>query len=280
MGKEPLVSIITPVRNNIRYVKKCINSVLNQNYSNTEHIFIDGCSTDGTVDVLAKYGAKYPKRVKFISEPDKGPCDAWNKGLRLAKGDIIGWLGADDSYEPNAIRIIIKFFKSNPEAYFVFGDCNVVDENGIMIRKPSLRDFDMNEIFKNRNYVPTTSTFYRREVIEKIGFMDISIHACDLDFLLRAGKVFKIYKINNTLSNFRKHSQSVSCAKSAGLMYAKEEFILSRRYGKSIPAACLIYLKFAIIELLRPAFGKFYSALDERVVRRNWKKPVKANAGD
>jgi len=71
---SPLVSIITMVLNGVTYLEECIQSVLNQSYPNIEHIFVDGVSTDGTVDVLSSYKAKYPDQIRFISEPDK--CSA------------------------------------------------------------------------------------------------------------------------------------------------------------------------------------------------------------
>ena len=81
---NPLVSIITPVLNGIKYLETCIQSVLSQSYPYIEHIFIDGGSSDGSLDILTNYKAKYPDRIRFISEPDKGACDAWNKGLEMA----------------------------------------------------------------------------------------------------------------------------------------------------------------------------------------------------
>src|SRR3972149_511511 len=121
---KPLVSIITMVLNGVKYLEECIQSVLTQNYPHIEHIFVDGGSTDGTVEILTKYQTKYPNRIRFISEPDKGPGDAWNKGIRMAKGEIFGFLGSDDVSEPGAIISVVEFFKSNPDAYFVFGECN------------------------------------------------------------------------------------------------------------------------------------------------------------
>ncbi|MEI9479708.1 MAG: glycosyltransferase, partial [Deltaproteobacteria bacterium] len=100
----PLVTIITVVLNFVKYAEACIESVLKESYPHIEHVIIDGGSTDGTVDILSRYSTKYPDRVRFISEPDGGPWDAANKGINMAKGEILGFIGADDMYEPGVIE--------------------------------------------------------------------------------------------------------------------------------------------------------------------------------
>ncbi len=225
---NPLVSIITPVLNGIKYLEACIESVLNQSYPYIEHIFVDGGSTDGTVEMLAKYKTKYPDRIRFISEPDKGPCDAWNKGLGMAKGEILGWLGSDDMSEPDAIMTVVEFFRTNPDAYFVFGDCNYINENGKIIGKFPTRDFNLEEMINDTNCIPGPSAFYKREVIEKIGLFDIN----ELDYWIRVGKVFQIHRIKKVLSNFRIHKGSGSC--SNAYMHTRNDFIICRRHGGSI----------------------------------------------
>ena len=95
-NKLPTITTITPSLNRAKFIDEAIKSVLNQDYPHVEHIIIDGGSTDGTLDVLALY-----PNLKVISEPDQGIYDAINKGIRMAKGDIIGILNSDDYYEPN-----------------------------------------------------------------------------------------------------------------------------------------------------------------------------------
>lgn len=243
MTDNPLVSVITPVLNSMRYLEICLQSVLSQSYPNIEHIFVDGGSTDGTLEMLASYQSKYPDRIRFISEPDKGACDAWNKGLKMARGKILGWLGADDTYEPDAITTVVEFFRANPDAYFVFGDCNYINEKGKVIGKYRTKDFDLDEAINDACYISCPSAFYKREVVERIGFMDTSINMCDHDYWIRVGKVFRIYRIEKVLSNFRKQKGSVSGAKGAGKMYALEGFVINRRYrGRILSPRVVRYL--------------------------------------
>lgn len=234
MADNPLVSVITTVLNDIRYLEECVGSVLNQTYPSIEHVFIDGGSSDGTLEMLTSYRSKYPDRIRFISEPDRNAAEAWNKGLKAARGEILGWLGSDDVYEPDAVMTVVEFFQANSDAYFVFGGCNYINEKGKIIGKAHTREFNLKVAINNMCRIPCPSAFYRREVIEKVGLMDTSIHTCDLDYWIRVGKVFQIHRIERPLSNFRIHKDSVSGRKGAGRMYVREGFIINRRHRGSI----------------------------------------------
>lgn len=255
---NPLVSIITAVLNGVKYLEPCIESVLSQSYPRIEHVFVDGGSTDSTVDMLSTYSAKYPDRIRFISEPDEGPCDAANKGIRMARGEIFGVLGSDDMFEPGAIQTTVEFFRANSDAYFVFGASNYINEKGEIIRRMCPKDFDLKKTINVNRDVPGTSAFCKREVFEKIGLYDTLIP--DLDFLIRAGKVFQIHRIEKVLSNQRVHEGS----NTTGLWETrKKQFregcIISRRHGGSIFSGyCRTYYACLIIDWLRPLLGPIY----------------------
>ncbi|MGD1102573.1 MAG: glycosyltransferase family 2 protein, partial [Terriglobia bacterium] len=162
MEFSPLVSVITPVLNGRKYLEKCIESVLSQSYPHVEHVFVDGGSSDGTLDILKRYNQSYPQRVRFITGTDKTPEDAWNKGLLLSKGDILGWLGSDDTYTPDALRTVVEFFTLNPDASFVFGICDVIDQNDQLMGQSGTEDFVLEEMLDYGCRVPTCSAFYKR----------------------------------------------------------------------------------------------------------------------
>lgn len=111
MNRAPLVSIITVVYNGERYLQQTINSVSNQTYKQIEYLIIDGASTDRTLDIIQDNETKI---TKWISEPDKGLYDAMNKGIKLAKGELIGMINSDDWFEPNAVEVMVKAFLNNP----------------------------------------------------------------------------------------------------------------------------------------------------------------------
>lgn len=257
---NPLVSIITPALNGVKYLEPCLQSVLTQGYPYIEHIIVDGGSTDGTLEMLSSYQAKYPDRIRFTSELDEGPWEAWNKGIKMARGEILNWLGSDDMSEAGAIQTVVDFFRANPDAFFVFGDCNIMNENGEITGKYAIRDFNLHElIHKYGCMVPTPSSFYKREVIEKVGFyVDIGR---DYDYLIRIGKIFPIHRIEKVLSRFRAHegSRTAGSSNKTKKMALREDCITSRRHGGGIFSGyCKAYYKFAIFEGLRPVLGFTY----------------------
>ena len=115
--KKNKITIVTVVKNSIDKVERCIQSVINQNYDNIEYIIIDGGSNDGTVDIINKYRDKIDK---IIIENDNGIWDAMNKGLKIANGDIVGFLNSDDTYNQNTLKIVNNYF-NNFKIDFLFG---------------------------------------------------------------------------------------------------------------------------------------------------------------
>jgi glycosyltransferase involved in cell wall biosynthesis len=105
----PLISIITPCLNRVKFIREAVESVLAQNYLSFEHIIIDGGSTDGTLELFKQY-----PHLKVEFGQDRGMYDALNKGLKLARGEIIGFLNSDDLYAENVFASIAeKFEKQN-----------------------------------------------------------------------------------------------------------------------------------------------------------------------
>ncbi len=116
--KKYVISICTPTFNSEKYLEKTIKSVIGQGYGNIQLIIIDGGSTDGTIKIIKKY----KKYINYwVSEKDKGIYDAWNKGLKVAKGEIFGILSSDDFYYKNTFSIVNKYFQKFPKINFLFG---------------------------------------------------------------------------------------------------------------------------------------------------------------
>ncbi len=199
-----LLSIVTPVYNGEKYIKETMDSIHSQSYSNFEHIVMDGGSKDGTVSIVKQY----PKAT-LISQPDKGQTDAINKGFRQTKGDILAWQNADDIYLPDAFEIVIRFFEKNPGVDIVYGSYQVIDSE-------SKWQFDVHSkrwntwTFSHGLFVPMQPTvFWRRQVYEKIGDLDIQLKYCmDVDFFAKASKHFRFKEIPAFLGQFRVHDES------------------------------------------------------------------------
>jgi len=133
MNPQPLISIITVVYNGEKYLEQTIKSVVGQTYTNIEYLIVDGGSTDGTLDIIKKYEVQI---ANWVSEPDKGLYDAMNKGIGLAKGEIIGMINSDDWYEPEAVQLIVDAAVKNPVKKIFHGDRFDVLEDGTKKVKP------------------------------------------------------------------------------------------------------------------------------------------------
>lgn len=125
----PLVSIIVPTFNRAPFLDRCLRSVLTQDYPRLECVVVDGASHDASVAILERI-ARHEPRLRFVSESDGGEVDATNKGMNLARGDIMGVLASDDAYEPGTIRTSVDFLVRHPEHIGVSGDGRYVDEQG------------------------------------------------------------------------------------------------------------------------------------------------------
>jgi glycosyltransferase involved in cell wall biosynthesis len=242
------VSIVTPSYNHGKYIEETIKSVMNQDYPNIEHIIVDGGSTDETLNILKKY-----PHLKWISEPDEGQSDAVNKGFKMATGDIIGWLNSDDTYVPNIIGRVVKEFEKDDELDMLYGGRNDIDENGKVICTYYAPQFDLKKLIISCNcYISQPSTFYRRRIFDKIGYLDKKLHySMDHDYFIRIGMKGKIKKINMVISNFRKHRATKTFK--YNIMAKKESYELGKKYGYGRNIFLhLNYIKYRLIYLYPP----------------------------
>lgn len=186
MNNSKKVSIITACFNNIATINDTLDAVIYQDYDNIEFIIIDGCSTDGTIDLIKNREVELSSIVKefnFISEKDYGIADAWNKGLKYSTGDIIFFLNSDDWISNTAVSKAVKYLDSDkPE--LVYGICNRVDENKNIIGSFQKNFYKLRVIW-NFGFSFTTC-FCTRKVYDMIGDFDSNYKiAIDSDFLLR-----------------------------------------------------------------------------------------------
>lgn len=163
-----LVSVVVPCKNEIRYLPYALNSILSQDYANIECIVVDGGSTDGTIDLLKRYGDK----ITWLSEPDRGSFDAINRGWKLSRGEILAWLNADDLWEPGAVRTVVDFFVCHPDVDVVYGIAGVVDEAGRVHGDLIPRDWDLEYALRCCDHIIFQSAaFMRRRILEKVGWL-------------------------------------------------------------------------------------------------------------
>lgn len=178
------VSIVTVVYNCASTIRGCIDSVLAQDYNDIEYIIIDGGSKDGTVDIVRSYGDRI---AKFVSEKDKGIYDAMNKGVRMATGDVVGILNADDFFfDDRTISSIAQAFKAEPGLDATIADIVFVnDDNTRILRHYNARKWRP-EKFAWGFMPPHPSFFCRRHLFDELGYYktDYKI-AADYELLIR-----------------------------------------------------------------------------------------------
>jgi len=177
------LAVVTPVFNQADNIKDCILSIFPHKIV-TEHLIIDGGSTDGTLDILKQHSSD---NLKYISEPDHGPYDAMNKGIRRATGDIIGILNADDFYAADRVlESVVKVF-DDPEVDSCYGDLEYVDreDTARIVRRWVSGTYDPKNFYQG--WMPPHPTFFvRRSVYEKYGLYRLDMGtAADYELMLR-----------------------------------------------------------------------------------------------
>lgn len=208
LKEKPLISIITPSYNQGEFIEDMILSIKNQDYSNIEHIIIDGGSTDNTLKILKKYKSIY--NMQWISETDEGQADAINKGIKMAKGSILTWLNSDDYYlHEQVISKVVYFFELYKSVHVVTGNGYYVNEerkflSPIVIKK----DLVNLKYMKFGDFILQPSTFFKREIKEKILIDKNYTYAFDWLFFLNIfEEKFNVLAVDDFLSAYRVHSK-------------------------------------------------------------------------
>lgn len=213
-----LFSVITPNYNSGRFLEEAIRSVILQKGEDgieVEHIIVDGMSTDCSADIIRKY---FSELSYVISERDTGPANAINKGLKIASGDVISWLNADDRYLPGAFDRVRKKFKRHPEAILCFGRCPIIDEDGNEIRRfiTAFKElfFSVSSLFTIQciNYVSQPAMFFRGSCLSRTGGLREDLEAAwDYEFLLRLWHLGRVVPLMGpSLAEFRWRQDSIS----------------------------------------------------------------------
>ena len=176
------ITVITPNYNGGRWLARGMDSVLAQELApgdELEYLFVDGASTD---DSMAIAQARRGRLAGIVSEKDAGPADALNKGFRMATGDLVGWLNADDVYRPGALARAAAAARAHPRAAFFFGKCRIVDEAGAEIRgfptfvKNACFPFSSRFLIQCINYVSQPASWFRRSALAAAALHDMGFH--------------------------------------------------------------------------------------------------------
>lgn len=236
--ERPLFTIITATYNSEEVIAACIDSVQKQTFGNYEHLIIDGKSSDKTLDIVKSVT---DQRIKYISESDKGVYDAWNKGIKLASGKWIMFLGSDDILYPEALEKYAQLVTDEafaPDIEFVSSKIHLVNSDGKIYRTYG-KPFKWSE-FKRSVKIAHTGSLHKDSLFKKHGSFDIEYKICgDYEFLLRSGAELKTAFIdfvaaamsdggisNNRSKVFKEHYRAVTKTGGLNKIVAQWDYIL------------------------------------------------------
>lgn len=205
---ECVVSIVIPAYNHADYLVEAIESVISQDHP-VELIVIDDGSTDGTPGILKKYSG----RLHWETQQNMGQAATLNKGWRLAKGDILGYLSADDVLAPEAVGKAVASLTENPLAAAVYPDFNLIDPHSAVVRTVRAPDFNFRKALLGNECLPGPGAFFRRAAFQLAGGWNPAYRQMpDYDFWLRLGMHGEIIHLKETLAGFRVHPGSQTYA--------------------------------------------------------------------
>jgi glycosyltransferase involved in cell wall biosynthesis len=262
---SPLVSVITIVRNGESTLPRTAQSVISQDYPWVEYIIVDGQSTDGTLDVLRAHDNLI---ALWVSEPDTGISDAFNKGIAFARGEIIGLLNSDDWYEPGAISAAVATMQREDVAV-VCGKLQYWEENHktyLVTSDPGLLDRGMT--------VGHPTVFVRRDAYQQYGLFRLNFRlAMDYEWLLRAKtKSARFATIDRCLSNMQGGGVGDHRWRKSQREVAK-----ARALHISGAATALAYNSYVARSIFKGFVRRSIDALGLSVIRRlyhRWLSPV------
>lgn len=223
------ISIITPSYNQGKYIRDTILSVLNQDYDNFEHIIIDGGSTDNTVEILKQY-----KHLKWISEKDRGPVDAIEKGFKMSTGEIVTWLNSDDYFEKNIFGDLLNQFEDEKTKIVVGNMILINTEKEILYINDIKENYNLNYLIRvNSDIIKQPSTFFLKDLFYEVEGFDASLKLVwDYDLFLKMFKVSKPKIINKAYAYQRIYPTTLS--RSFSRKQAVEIYKVSKKNGAKI----------------------------------------------
>ncbi len=261
----PRISVITPSYNQGRFLGECLDSVFRQGYPDLELIVIDGGSADGSAGIIK---AREARLAYWCSEPDEGQAAAVNKGLRLATGELVAWLNADDFYLPGALASVARAYRRNPHASFYFGDGLRVDKNGDPLGRffPGGRvGFDLRALVYGLNCLLQPATFVNRAALSEVGLLDPALrYGLDTDLWIRLATHAPPSPVDALLAASREYPETKTAAGS----FARVEELrrIAEGYGGvAMTPGALCYFLDTLLRLARERRDVFPESYEESI---------------
>jgi glycosyltransferase involved in cell wall biosynthesis len=228
---RPRISVVTPSRNQARFVARTLESVLDQGYPDLEYVVIDGASTDGSREEIARFG---PRLTHWISEPDRGQAEALNKGFRRTTGDIMGYLNSDDLLLPGTLDAVARAFAEHPGVDILYGHRILIDEDGQAIGRWILPSHSRSA-YAFGDFIPQETMFWRRAIWERAGGrLDESFRfALDWDLIARFDALgARFLRLPRFMAAFRVHAEQKTSMHMASIGAEEGERILRKLHPR------------------------------------------------
>ena len=221
MNALPEISIVMPCYQQVQFVEEAVRSVLDQEGVDLELLVMDPGSTDGTRELLQSLKEIYGERLHLHFAPDDGQADAINRGMAMARGNILGWLNSDDRLRPGALQRVVPFLNCS-EPRWLYGRCGISDERGRQISRYIVwyknfrgRRFSLYKLL-TEDFIPQMATFWNRPLWEKAGQLDKDRHlAMDYDLFLRFARIAAPAVLTAYLADFRVHHEAKSSTRTS-----------------------------------------------------------------
>lgn len=265
----PAISIITPSYRMAPFLEQAIRSVLGQDVDSFEYAVLDGGSTDGTLEILKKFG----DRMKWRSQPDGGAAAALREGFQAATGEILGWLNADDVLCPGALKTVLSAFRDNPDAVAVYGGGVWTDEAGTEIDAYPTAEFSL-ELLARECFICQPACFFRASAYREVGGIDPDLRsAFDYDLWIRLARLGRFVHVPERLAQSRMHRSNKTLGQ-RGEVFREGMAVLEKHFGY-VPASWIyseqVWLRDGrdqFFEPHRPSLAAFLASLPEGL-RRN-----------
>lgn len=256
------ISVITPVYNGADTIESCITSVKKQSYKNFEYIIIDGGSKDNTLDIIKHFDFE---NLKWVSERDNGLYDAFNKGIKMATGDIVCFLCADDMYtHENVLQNIVTAYENNPGIEMIYTDIIYVDKDNLSkIDRYWKSSSFVPGLFKKGWLPPNTALFIQRRVFLEHGLFDTRYRlASDYEMQYRFFEKLRLRSLYMTDISVTMRSGGMSNSSFRGMYKSLRECYLALKQHN---------VKFPIIYIINTIFYRLRQVFVPAEIKKNYK---------
>jgi glycosyltransferase involved in cell wall biosynthesis len=232
---DPVVSIVMPSFQQARFVEAAARSVLTQTVPH-ELIVLDPGSTDGSREILQRLAAEAPDRVRLKFEPDDGQSDAINRGMALARGEILAWLNSDDLLRPGALAHVVERLAGRRGPAWLYGRAGMIDGDDrptarfvVAYKNWRSRRFSYHKLL-TENFIPQMGVFWNRAMWEAAGPLDRDLHLdMDYDLWFRFAKLADPIVSRAELAVFRVHDAAKGSVRTAAQL--ADAYATARRHA-------------------------------------------------